>query len=159
MQLLPLDLMGPIKVPSLGESMYVATLLDDFSGYGEVFCLKDKKSVEQALQYAVDSFQRQSGYQVEALRTDGEKGYQNLLSAFMKKKGIVHKGSSPYTREQNGRAERYYRTLIERARALLPHFNLPTMLWRKAIVAATHLINFMPKRGCSTTPWESLLRC
>jgi hypothetical protein len=54
-------------------------------------------------------FQRQSGYQVEALRADRGTEYQNLLSAFMKKQGIVHvlrswaaahERSSPYTPEQ-----------------------------------------------------------
>jgi hypothetical protein len=133
MQLLHSNLMG---VPSLGNSMYVATLMDDFSGYGEVFCLKDNKSVQQTLQYAMVRFQRQRGYQIKTLRTVRGTEYKNLLSAFMKEKGIVHERSSPYTPEQNGRAERYNRTLIERTHALLLHFNLSIILWGEAIVTA-----------------------
>jgi hypothetical protein len=154
MQLLHSDLMGPFKVPSLGKSMYVATLLDDFSGYGEVFCLKDKKSVQETLPYAIVRFQRQSGYQVKAIRTDRGTEYKGQFSVFLKKKGIVHQRSSPYTPEQNGLAERYNRPLIERTRALLLHFNLPTILWGEAIVTASYLINFVPMRGSSKTPWE-----
>jgi transposase InsO family protein len=154
MQLLHSDLMGPFKVPILGNSIYVATLLDDFSGYGEVFCMKNKKSVQQELPDAIARFQRQSGYKVKGIRTDRGTEYKGALSAFMKRKGIVHQRSSPYTLEQNGPAERYNRTLIERTRALLLHFNLPTLLWAEAITTAACLLNFMSKKGKKKSPWE-----
>jgi hypothetical protein len=152
MRLLHSDLMGPFKVPSLGKNMYVATPFDDFSGYGEVLCLKDKKSVQETLQYAIVRFQRQSGYQIKASRTDRGTEYQGPFSVFVRRKGIGHQRSSPYTPEQNGRAERYNRNLIERT--LILHFSLLTMLWGEAIVTASYLINFMRKRGSSKTPWE-----
>jgi hypothetical protein len=91
---------------------------------------------------------------VKAIRTDRGTEYLGSFSAFMKRKGIVHQRSSPYTPEQDGRAERYNRTLIERTRALLLHFNLPTLLWGDAITTAAYLPKFMPKKGKKKTPWE-----
>jgi transposase InsO family protein len=41
----------------------------------------------------------------------------NELSAYFRKKGILHKLTAPYTPEQNGAAERLNRTLNDRGRA------------------------------------------
>jgi hypothetical protein len=83
--------MGPFIVPGLGKSMYAATLLDYVSGCGQVFCLKDKKSVQETLQYAIVRFQRQSEYQIKAIRTDRGIEYKGEFSALLKRKGIVHR--------------------------------------------------------------------
>jgi transposase InsO family protein len=143
------------KCPAWEGISNVATLLDDFSGYGEVFCMKDKKSVQVELIEAIVRFQRQSGYQCKGIRTDRGKEYMGKLSVFLRRKGIIHERSTAYTPEQNGLAERYNRTLIERTRALLLHQNLPTMLWGDAMSTAAYLLNYIPKRDSDETPWES----
>jgi hypothetical protein len=103
-QLLHSDIMESFKVASMGNNTYVATLLDDYSRYEEVFCMKDEKKVQDALIKAIPRFQRQSGHQCQIIRTDRGKEYMGKLSEFLKRKGVIHQRSSPYTPEQNGRA-------------------------------------------------------
>jgi transposase InsO family protein len=146
--------MGPLKVASMGYNTYVATLLDVYSRYGEVFCMENKKPVQDALTQAIPRYQRQSGHQCQLSRTYRGKEYMGKLSELVQRKVIIHQRSSPYTPEQNGRSERYNRTLIESTNALLLHQNLPIMLWRDAISTAAYFLNNMPKRDSSNTPWE-----
>ena len=46
-----------------------------------------------------------------------------------------------YSPEQNGVAERWNRTGMELARAMLLHFNLPSKLWTKAVAHAAYVRN------------------
>ena len=61
----------------------------------------------------------------------------------MTTRGILHQSSCPYTPQQNGVAERKNRHLIETARTLLLHANLPTKFWGDVLIAC-YLINRMP---------------
>ena len=67
---------------------------------------------------------------VKCLRCDNgteftSESFQNLLL----KHGIKHEKSAPYSRHQNGTAERGWRTTFEMARCLLTQANLPKSLW------------------------------
>lgn len=59
-------------------------------------------------------------------------------------KGINLETTAPYTPEQNGRAERDNRTLVESARAMLHAKNLPICLWAEAINTACYTLNRTP---------------
>jgi len=62
----------------------------------------------------------------------------------MASKGIIHQSSCAHTPQQNGVAERKNRHLIETARTLLIHMNVPLYLWGDAVLTACYLINRMP---------------
>jgi transposase InsO family protein len=53
----------------------------------------------------------------------------------------------PYTPQFNGVAERFNRTVVSTARALLIDANLPKSFWAEAVNFATYLNNRMPSRG------------
>jgi hypothetical protein len=89
-----------------------------------------------------------------AIRTDRGKEYEGEFQQFLRREGIVHQRSAPYTPEQNVVAERYNRTLVERMRALLNEFQLPTFLWGEAAKTAAYLRNLMPKSGQKLSPYE-----
>eukprot|EP00171_Calliarthron_tuberculosum_P003822 IDg3822t1 len=85
--------------------------------------------------------------QVRSLRTDNGTEYvNNAFKNYLSSKGIEHQTSAPYTPEQNGLAERTNRTLIEKARCMLRHADLPTEYWAEAISAACYLKNMTPTR-------------
>ncbi|GMF59920.1 unnamed protein product [Phytophthora fragariaefolia] len=48
------------------------------------------------------------------------------------------------TPEQNDVAERMFRTITEKMRCLLNHFNLPEKMWAEAAVTATYCVNIVP---------------
>lgn len=77
------------------------------------------------------------------------------MSNYLCVKGINLETTAPYTPEQNGRAERDNRTLVESARAMLHAKNLPICLWAEAINTACYTLNRTPT-SCNQgkTPYE-----
>ncbi|GKD87208.1 retrovirus-related pol polyprotein from transposon TNT 1-94 [Tanacetum coccineum] len=81
------------------------------------------------------------------IRTDnGTEVINKSCAALFKTKGILHQKSMPYTPQQNGVVERKHRHLLETARSLRVHANLPIKFWGECILAATFLINKMPMK-------------
>ena len=76
------------------------------------------------------------------------------LQEYLRKNGIIHQTSAPYTPEQNGLAERMNRTIVERARSALIAAGLPKMFWAEAVSTVAYLINRSPTRGHGRTPEE-----
>jgi hypothetical protein len=72
----------------------------------------------------------------------------------MAEKGIVPQPVPAYTPESNGRAERLNRTLVEKVRALLIKFKLPTALWPYAMNVASYVRNRTLSVDMDVTPYE-----
>lgn len=68
--------------------------------------------------------------------------------------GIQREYMAPYTPEQNGKAERDNRTIIERARTTLHAKGLPESLWAEAVNTAVYLMNRSGSGESGSTPYE-----
>ena len=74
---------------------------------------------------------------IGTLRTDNSGEYVSKeFEAYLKSKGIKHQLTTAYTPEQNGVAERMNRTIMESARAMLSHANVPGSFWAEAVATA-----------------------
>lgn len=62
------------------------------------------------------------------------------------KNGIVHQTSAPYTPQQNGKAERMNRTIVEKARTMLFDANLGKRYWAETVNTAAYLLNRTPHK-------------
>ena len=62
----------------------------------------------------------------------------------MSQDGILDQFSCAYTPQQNGVAERKNRHLVETARTLFLHSNVPFRFWGDAVLKECYLINCMP---------------
>ena len=81
----------------------------------------------------------------------------NARSFLLKK--VVHQTSCVNKPQQNGRAERKHRHLLEISRALWFKANLPLKFWGDSVLTATYIINRLPIRILkSKTPYEMLLQ-
>ncbi|KAJ0628055.1 putative RNA-directed DNA polymerase [Helianthus annuus] len=58
--------------------------------------------------------------------------------------GTFHRYSCPYTPQQNGRAERKHRHIVETGLAMLLNAHVPASFWADAFASATHIINRVP---------------
>lgn len=153
LQLVHSDLVGPMEVGSLAGSRYLLTFLDDFSHKSFVYFLKSKDQVTDYFRIFKSLVENQSGKKIKILRTDNGGEYCNKkLSNFLKSSGIVHQTSCPYSPQQNGKAERLNRSLLDRARCLLIESGLPTVFWAEAVNCATYLLNRSPCKSVDTTP-------
>ncbi|MCO5579718.1 hypothetical protein L7F22_033578 [Adiantum nelumboides] len=157
LQLVHSDVCGPMRTPSVGNSLYFVTFIDDFSRFCCVYPLKAKSDVFAIFQHYVSMVENETGCKVQTLRTDrGGEYMSGAFKDFLGKKGIKHQCTMPYTPQQNGVAERKNRSLMEMARCMLKAKSLPHKLWMEAVACAAHVLNRCPTRALKTiTPYES----
>jgi transposase InsO family protein len=154
LELVHMDLCGPME-PSLGGARYIATFLDDFTAVSVVELLSNKSDVKDVAPRVITFLETQVGRQLKAVRTDNGGEYVNtVLGRYFVSKGVKHETTVAYTPQQNGKAERLNRTLLERARSMLADAGLPANLWGEAVRAANYLRNRSPVKGKPRTPWE-----
>lgn len=60
----------------------------------------------------------------------------------------------PGSPDQNGVAERRNRTLLDMVRSMLSNSNLPKYLWVEALKMAVYILNRVPTKAVSNTPFE-----
>ena len=157
-ELIHSDVCGPMSVSSLGGSRYYVTF--DFTRYTTVYFLKTKDEVLEKFKEFHNFGVSFTGKQVKILRTDNGGEYcSELFDAFLKEKGIIHQLSVPYNPAQNGIAERMNRTVVECARSILSHSNMPNVFWAEAVNTAVYLRNRSPSTALKeTTLYEYLFK-
>ncbi|KAI3805308.1 hypothetical protein L1987_27551 [Smallanthus sonchifolius] len=142
LELLHMDLFGPISIRSIGGKLYCLVATDDFSRFSWVHFLGTKDETADVLQYLILSLESLCKLKVRRIRShNGTEFKNNLLELFCLKKGIRHEFSAPYTPLQNGVAERKNRTLIETERTMLSDAKLPATFWAEAVNTACHVLN------------------
>ncbi|MCO5609052.1 hypothetical protein L7F22_063273 [Adiantum nelumboides] len=157
LQLVHSDVCGPMRTPSMGNSLYFVTFIDEFSRFCWVYPLKEKSDVFAVFQHYVSMVENETGCKVQTLRTDrGGEYMSGAFKDFLGKKGIKHQWTMPYTPQQNGVAERKNRSLMEMARCMLKAKSLPHKLWMEAVASAAHVLNRCPTHALKTiTSYES----
>jgi len=60
--------------------------------------------------------------------------------------GILHQSSCVGTPQQNRVAERKYKDLLEKTRALMIHMYVPKTFWSHGVLSAAYVINWLPSR-------------
>ncbi|GKB96503.1 retrovirus-related pol polyprotein from transposon TNT 1-94, partial [Tanacetum coccineum] len=104
LNLLHMDLCGPMRVASINGKKYILVIVDDYSRYTWTLFLRSKDETPET------------------------------LHAYFKEEGIEHQTSTPRTPEQNGVVERRNRTLVEATRTMLSAFKLPLSFWAEAVL-------------------------
>nr|GEV59552.1 hypothetical protein [Tanacetum cinerariifolium] len=114
LQLLHMDLCGPMRVASINGKRYVLVIIDDYSRYTLTHFLTSKDETPEVLIDFLRHVQRGLHAQVRVVRTDkGTKFLNQTLHAYFAAEGIHHQTSVARTPEQNGVVERRNRTLVE----------------------------------------------
>ncbi|KAA0041875.1 Retrovirus-related Pol polyprotein from transposon TNT 1-94 [Cucumis melo var. makuwa] len=100
--------------------------------------------------------ENQTGRKVKYMRTNNGLGFvNNKFNNFCKSDGITRHFTVTYTPQQNGLAERFNRTIMERTRCLLTNASLPLKFWGEATQTACYLINMSPSTTLNLkTPQE-----
>ncbi|GJS53252.1 retrovirus-related pol polyprotein from transposon TNT 1-94 [Tanacetum coccineum] len=126
LQLLHMDLCGPMRVESINEKKYVLVIIDDYSRYTWTHFLRSKDETPEVLIEFLRLIQRGLHAQVRAVRTDkGTKFLNKTLCEYFSKEGIENQTSIARTPEQNGIVKRWNRTLVEAARTILSVAKIP----------------------------------
>nr|GEU28951.1 hypothetical protein [Tanacetum cinerariifolium] len=137
LQLLHMDLCGPMRVESINGKKYVLVIVDDFSRYTWTHFLRSKDETPEVLIDFLRLVQRGLHAHVRTIRTDkGTEFLNKTLYAYFAAEGINHQTSVARTSEQNGVVERRNRTLVEAARTMLSAAKVPLFFWAEAIATA-----------------------
>ncbi|CAI7801550.1 unnamed protein product [Closterium sp. NIES-54] len=132
-----MDAVGPLKLGAAGEE-YFLTIVDIFTRMTWVYVLSMKSYVAETVKTDwLPMVERQQDRLVKAIPTDrGGEFLSKEFSLWLKKSGIRHSLTMPYSLAMNGIAERANRTLTETARGLLIEAGLPDYFWLDAVRSA-----------------------
>ncbi|GJW67369.1 retrovirus-related pol polyprotein from transposon TNT 1-94, partial [Tanacetum coccineum] len=120
LNLLHMDLCGPMRVASINGKKYILVIVDDYSRYTWTLFLRSMDETPEVLKDFLTMIQRNLQAQVITVRTDrGTEFLNKMLHAYFKEEGIEHQTSTPRTPEQNSVVERWNRTLVEAAQTML----------------------------------------
>ncbi|GKE32248.1 putative ribonuclease H-like domain-containing protein, partial [Tanacetum coccineum] len=131
--LLHMDLCGPMRAASVSEKKYILVIVDDYSRFTWVKCLRSKDEAPDFIIKFLKMIQVRLKVPVRRIRTDNGIEFQN---------GII---------------ERRFRTLIEAARTMLIYAKASLFLWAEAVATACYTQNCSIIRlRHGKTPYELL---
>ncbi|KAK1602590.1 hypothetical protein QYE76_016859, partial [Lolium multiflorum] len=158
LELLHVDLFGPVTHASLGAKKHCLVIVDDYSRYTWVYFLKTKDETQQIFIDFATEVQRQHNLLIMAIRSDNGSEFKNYtLNDFLSDEGIRHQYSAAYTPQQNGAAERKNQTLMDMARSMMAEYKSRYNFWAEAISTACHSSNRLYlRKGLNKTPYEIL---
>ena len=133
LELLHIDLCGPMRTRSLNHSRYVLVIVDDFSRFTWTEFLQSKEDTFEQFEALMKRTQRKLGQQLVSIRSDHGTEFENSqFLGFCTENGISHNFSTPRTPQQNGVVERKNRTLEEMTRTMLLSSSLPQRFWGRS---------------------------
>ncbi|GJZ52279.1 retrovirus-related pol polyprotein from transposon TNT 1-94 [Tanacetum coccineum] len=131
--LLHMDLCGPIHVASVNGKKYILVIVDDYSRFTWVKCLRSKDEAPDFIIKFLKMIQVRLKVHVRRIRTDNGTEFQN---------GVV---------------ERQNRTLIKAARTMLIYAKGSLFLWAEAVATACYTQNrSIVRLRHGKTPYELL---
>ncbi|MBW0483301.1 hypothetical protein O181_023016 [Austropuccinia psidii MF-1] len=142
LQVVHMDLYGPMHTQSPAGTKYFLILIDQFTGYATTKFLKRKGETFVAFKeykaWAENFHQRK----IMKIVSDGGGEFVNdCFREYARIEGFEHSISPPYTPEHNGKAERGNRSILEKARCLMLQSKLTDQFWAEATSTATFLQN------------------
>jgi hypothetical protein len=144
LELLHMDLFGPIAYISIGGSKYCLIIwMIILASLGYSFCRK-KTQTQETLKGFLRRDQNVCGLRIKKIRSDNGTEFKNSqIEGFLEDEGIEHEFSSPYTPQQNGVVERKNRTLLDMARTMIDEYKTSDRFWAEAINTACYAINHL----------------
>nr|GEW24136.1 putative reverse transcriptase domain-containing protein [Tanacetum cinerariifolium] len=114
--LLHMDLCGPIRVKSVNGKKYILVIVDDYSRFTWVKCLRSKDEAPNFIIKSLKMIQVRFKVPIRRIRTDNGTEFVNqTLCEYYENVGISHETSVAHSLQQNGVVERRNRKLIEAA--------------------------------------------
>jgi transposase InsO family protein len=123
-------------------------MIDNYSRHTWVYFLKQKFETLSKFQEFCASMLSLTGMKVKSLRTDrGGEFMSGEFQQYCRDQGIHRQLTQPDTPHSNGVSERKNRMLIEKARAMMHHSQVPSFLWAEAVNTVNYMTNLSPTRS------------
>ena len=141
LQLVHVDIYGPMNVRAKHGASYFITFIDDFTRFGYVYLIFHKSEALWCFIKLLNLVENQKDVRLKALRID--QGHEFLSDQFRQicdENGIERQLTILGTPQQNGVAERKNMTLFEMVRSIMAQANLPISYWGDALLTATYVL-------------------
>src|SRR5215813_10603297 len=126
LELIHLDVCGPMNIRARGGYEYFIIFIDDYSRYGYVYLMQHKSDTFEKFKEYRAEIENQFRKIIKTLRSDRRGEYLDRdFKEFMVEHGIISQLTSPGTPQQNGVAERRNRTLLDMMRSMFSYSSLP----------------------------------
>ena len=156
LELVVMDLAGPVRPSSLGGASFFLGILDVFTRHSWVITIQKKSEATAKILEWKGVAEGQSKTKLLKLRTDN--GGEFISAAFrpsMALLGVELQTTPPRSPESNGMTERWNRTVQDKARTIMSTSLLPSYLWAEVLQATNMLRNMFPvSNSLSCTPFE-----
>lgn len=155
MDLLHMDLCGPMPVTSVGGGNYLLGVWDDYSGNAAAIPVPSKAHAGAAAAILAQEWRAATGRPLKMYRTDrGGEFVNKAMAKTAREQHVTHQTTAPYTPQQNGKAERFNRSLMEKVTAVMIASKCEKALWAEAAATVTYAMNRTARAGKTTTPHE-----
>ncbi|GFT05091.1 retrovirus-related Pol polyprotein from transposon TNT 1-94 [Trichonephila clavipes] len=155
LELLHMDLCGPIPTERQGGNKYFLSIIDDYSRKVTVFPIRNKSDVFHTFIRFQKRAERFLSKKVIQVRTDGGLEFSNKdMDNFLTELGIKHEVTNSYTPEMNGVAERFNLTALDGIKTLLKSSEAPHKFWGEALLCFTYAWNRICHKYSNKTPFE-----
>nr|GEX83448.1 retrovirus-related Pol polyprotein from transposon TNT 1-94 [Tanacetum cinerariifolium] len=145
LQLIHMDLCGPVTPPSHGKNLYFMLFIDDYSRKTWVYFLNEKSYAFEAFKKFKAMVEKENGLKIKYMRSDrGGEFLSNEFNKFCKDNRIRRFLTAPYAPQQNGVVERKNTTILNMVRSMLKKKKMPKEFWAKAVDCAVYLLNRCP---------------
>ncbi|GJR07894.1 retrovirus-related pol polyprotein from transposon TNT 1-94 [Tanacetum coccineum] len=126
-----------MRVASVNGKKYILVIVDDYSQFTWVKCLRSKAEALDFIIKFLKMIQVRLKAPIRHIRTDNGTEFVNqTLREYYEKFGISHETSVARSPQQNGVIKRRNRMLIEAARTMLIYTKAPLFLWAEAVATA-----------------------
>nr|GEV13572.1 reverse transcriptase domain-containing protein [Tanacetum cinerariifolium] len=106
LELLHMNLCGPMRVASINGKKYILVIVDDYSRYTRIYFLRTKDEAPNVIIDFINQVQRNLKAQILKIQTNNGTEFKNeKLRSFYVKLGIVYNTSIARTPQQNGIVE------------------------------------------------------
>ena len=134
-----------MSAASIDGYKWTATYLDDHTHYGMMFFLKHKDEQFDAFKTYKAWAECQTGWKLETIHTDrGSEFLSKEQKRYLQECGIEHQTSMSYSPQQNGRAEHFQQTIINKVESMRHAAGLSDGFWKHAVSRAVHIYNVTP---------------
>ena len=149
-------------MPSYNRYKFFILFFDDCTSHEWITLLRHKSEADPAIRQFIAMVKMQHNALIRELMIDaGGEFKSDGLRMFLKELGINILTSVPHMHQQNGRAERFIRTIVEKAQAIRLESCIPQNWWEFAVNYAVHVYNCTPLKHASNdyrTPFKRLQR-
>ena len=124
---------------------YFLIIFDDATSHGRTIILKQKSNADPAIWQFIAMVKTQYGLLIKEVQVDAGGEFQSLeLKLFLQELGINILTRIPHMHQQNGHAEKFICTVMDKAQAMHLDACSPQNWWEFTVDCATHVYNHTP---------------